>query len=230
LIPPPCGAKLASTKEKLASTQEMGGPCEMRKALVLTAVSLVALSACSKKPDQTPPRTPPPPDSKPHVATPASGAPTAGTTAAAPVSMPARTPGLWEQKVSSRGRTQVSRICLDKAVEQRFTVWGQNAGRGACGHIRITPRVGGGWDFTSSCDTGETGRTVTRGEATGDFAKAYKVSAESRISGARAPEMNGTHAMTLEASWQGPCPAGMRPGDMLLPGGLKINMMQIPTR
>lgn len=187
----------------------------MRKALVLTAVSLLALSACGKKPAQTP-HAPPAPDSKPTVA--------------APTSMPARTPGLWEQKVSSRGMTQVSRICLDKAVEQRFTVWGQHAGQGACSRTRITPRVGGGWEFASSCNTGDTGRTETRGEVTGDFAKAYKVSAQSTIAGARAPQMNGTHAMTLEASWQGPCPAGMRPGDMLLPGGLKINMMQIPTR
>jgi hypothetical protein len=40
--------------------------------------------------------------------------------------------------------------------------------------------------------------------------------------------MNGTHDMTLEASWQGPCPAGMQPGDMLLPGGMKNNMLKIP--
>lgn len=193
----------------------------MRKALVLTAVGLMALAACSKKPSQAP-QTPPAPGSTPSVAAPAP--------AAAPVSMPARTPGLWEQKVSSRGMTQVSRICLDKAVEQRFTVWGQHAGQGACSRTKLAPRVGGGWEFASSCDMGENGRTETRGQVTGDFAKAYKVSAESTIAGARAPQMNGTHAMTLEASWQGPCPAGMAPGDMLLPGGLKINMMQIPTR
>ena len=34
-----------------------------------------------------------------------------------------------------------------------------------------------------------------------------------------AAQMNGAHAMTLEASWQGSCPAGM-----------KVNMMQLPTR
>jgi len=193
----------------------------MRKALVLTAVGLLALSACNKKPAQTP-QAPAAPGSTPSVAAPAP--------AAAPASMPARTPGLWEQKVSSRGMTQVSRICLDKAVEQRFTVWGQHAGQGACSRTRLAPRAGGGWEFASSCDMGENGRTETRGQVSGDFAKAYKVSAESTIAGARAPQMNGTRAMTLEASWQGPCPAGMAPGDMLLPGGLKINMMQIPTR
>lgn len=190
----------------------------MRKALVLTAVSLVALSACSKKPAQTP-RAPAPPGAAPAASAPLT-----------PAALPQRAPGLWEQKVSSEGRTQVSRICLDKAVEQRFSVWGQHAGAGACGHPRITPRVTGGWDFASSCDMGQNGKTETHGQVTGDFARSYKVSAESTISGAHAALMNGTHAMTLEASWQGPCPAGMQPGDMLLPGGMKINMMQIPTR
>lgn len=199
----------------------MGGPFEMRKALALTAVSLVALSACNRKPAQAP-----------HPPAPPGSAPTSGaaTAPALPVALPARTPGLWEQKVSSRGMTQASRICLDAATEARFSWWGQNAGQGACSHTKVTPRVGGGWTFASSCDMGENGRTETRGEVTGDFAKAYKVSAQSTISGARAQSMNGTHAMTLEASWQGPCPAGMRPGDMVLPGGMKINLLQISAR
>lgn len=200
----------------------MGGPFEMRKALALTAVSLVALSACNRKPAQAP-HPPAPPGSAP---TSGAGAPAAP---AAPVALPERTPGLWEQKVSSRGMTQASRICLDKATEARFTWWGQSAGKSGCSHTTVTPRAGGGWSFASSC-VGENGKTETRGEVTGDFAKAYKVSAQSTISGARAPSMNGTHAMTLEARWQGPCPAGMQPGDMLLPGGMKINLLQISAR
>jgi len=192
----------------------------MRKVLALTAVSLVALSACDRKPAQAPH-----PPARPGAA-PASSAPSAVT----PAALPARAPGLWAQTVSSRGRSQTTRICLDKATEARFTWWGQHAGPGACSHAQVTPRTGGGWTFASSCDLGENGRTETRGEVTGDFAKAYRVSARSTISGARAPEMNGTHAMTLEASWKGPCPAGMRPGDMLLPGGTKINVLQISGR
>lgn len=186
----------------------------MRKVLMLAA-SLLALAACNKKPVDAP-RTPAPPGA----------GPTSG--AAAPAVLPKRAPGLWEQKISTRGMTQVSRICIDPAVEQRFSVWGQQAGKDACSQTKLTPRLGGGWSFASSCDMGEGGKTTTKGEVTGDFAKSYRVSAQSSISGARAAEMNGTHDMTLEASWQGPCPAGMQPGDMLLPGGMKINMMKIP--
>lgn len=193
----------------------------MRKALVVTALSLAALSACNKKPSEAP-RPPQAPN------TPA--APGSGPASVAPAALPARAPGLWEQTVSSRGMTQTSRICLDKATEARFTWWGQHAGQGACSQTRITPRAGGGWSFSSSCDMGENGKTETRGEVTGDMARAYKVSAQSTILGARAPEMNGTHAMTLEARWKGPCPAGMAPGDMVLPGGMKINLLKMPMR
>jgi hypothetical protein len=191
----------------------------MRKAFVLAVMGALALAGCNRKPSEAP---------KPPAAP---GAPPAASASAgaAPAAMPQRAPGLWEQKVSTEGRSQVSRICLDKAVEQRFTWWGQHAGRGACSQTAVSARPGGGWDFASTCDLGEGGVTRTKGEVTGDFAKAYKLSAESTVSGAKAAEMNGTHRMTLEASWQGPCPAGMRPGDMLLPGGMKINMLQTPA-
>lgn len=196
----------------------------MRKALVATAVCLAALAACHKKPAEAP-RPPAPPGSAPT-----SQAHPAAAPAGLPARLPERTPGLWKQKVSTAGRSQISRVCLDKAVERQFTWWGEHAGEGACSRTRLSPRAGGGWEFASTCDMGEGGKSAIKGQVTGDFAKAYKVSAESTISGARAPSMNGRHAMTLEASWQGPCPANMQAGDMLLPGGVKINMMQIPGR
>ena len=192
----------------------------MRRTLAVAALGLAALTACHKKPAEGP---------KPPAA-PGSG-PTAGRDAGASLAaVPERTPGLWEQTVSTSGIAQTSQVCLDKAVEQRFTWWGQHAGQGACSQTAITPRAGGGWTFASTCDMGADGKTSTKGEVTGDFTRRYKVTAQSTISGAQAPQMNGTHAMILEASWKGPCPAGMKPGDMLLPGGMKINMMQLPAR
>lgn len=187
----------------------------MRKVLVL-AVAPLALAACHGKPAGTP---------KPPAAP---GAPPASE-AAAPAALPARTPGLWEQRVSAEGRTQVSRICLDKSVERRFTWWGQHAGRGACGPAKVTPHPGGGWDFASACDMGRGGRTATHGTVTGDLGRNYRLTATSSVTGAAGPELNGVHEVALEAAWQGPCPAGMQPGDMLLPGGMRINLMQPPA-
>jgi hypothetical protein len=190
----------------------------MRKSLVLAAAGLVALAGCQKKPAQAP--NPPA----------APSAPPAAAASAPPAAIGVRKPGLWEQKITSHGKTQVSRLCLDKAVAERFTWWGQHASQSACRQNTVSPRPGGGWEFSSTCDMGDGGQTSTKGSVTGDFATAYKLTAQSTVTGARAPQMNGTHEMSLEATWQGPCPAGMQPGDMLLPGGMKINMLKIPER
>jgi hypothetical protein len=33
--------------------------------------------------------------------------------------------------------------------------------------------------------------------------------------------------MTMEAKWVGPCAKGQRPGDVIMPGGIKINVKQM---
>ncbi|CAN7238245.1 hypothetical protein LJR219_000932 [Phenylobacterium sp. LjRoot219] len=192
----------------------------MRKAQILALAGLAAaLVACDRKPETAPPKLPAPPNSGPA----ASVAPPV-----LPTALPDRAPGLWEQKVSSDGVTQASQLCLDRAVAERFTVWGQNAGRKGCTPAKVTTRAGGGFDFTTDCDLGENGKSSTVGAVTGDLARAYKVSAQHTVTGAKAPQMNGRHAMTLDAVWKGPCPSGMVPGDVRLPGGVKLNMLKIP--
>jgi hypothetical protein len=75
---------------------------------------------------------------------------------------------------------------------------------------------------------GGSGTVTSDGSATGDFSSHYKVEATAVTSGAPTPQANGAHKMSIEATWQGPCPADMKPGDMEMPGGTKINM-QNPT-
>jgi hypothetical protein len=187
------------------------------RTVVVLAASLVALAACNRKPPQQ--------VEQPKVGQ--SGAPAeAAKPAAAPAAMPMRAPGLWEQKITTADFDQTSRICLDRAVAEKTAVWGQRPGESACART-VTPRLGGGWDFTATCDLGTSGKTTTKGSVTGDFAKSYKVTAETNTTGGANPQMDGTRRMTLEATWQGPCPAGMAAGDMLLPNGMKINMMQM---
>lgn len=190
----------------------------MRKAQILVLAGLAAVAACDRKPERAP-KPPPPPKFGPTASAQAPGR---------PASLPDRAPGLWVQTVSSDGVTQTSQLCLDAAVAERFTVWGQNVGREGCVPAKVTPRPAGGYEFTATCDLGENGRSATEGSVTGDLAKAYKVSALHTVSGAKARQMNGRHAMTLEAAWKGPCPAGMAPGDVRLPGGVTLNMLKIP--
>jgi hypothetical protein len=36
--------------------------------------------------------------------------------------------------------------------------------------------------------------------------------------------------MTMTATWLGPCAADQRPGDMIMPGGMKMNILDIQKR
>lgn len=151
-------------------------------------------------------------------------APQASTAApAAPATPPKRKPGLWAQTVSTDGMTQTTKICLDEALESRMTAWGQQVTDGMCARNVVT-RTSGGWAFESECDMGQGGKTLTKGTMTGDFDSRLVMKAVSTTTGSSMPQANGTHEMEMTAVWEGPCPAGMKPGDMTLPGGMTINM------
>jgi len=178
----------------------------MRGVIVLS-ISVLAVAGCQKKPEE-------------KAAAEAGKAPAA---ASAPMTPPARKPGLWSQTVTTAGVTQTMKICFDEAVDKRMAVYGQAVGQDRCAKNVVTPTAGG-WRFESVCDMGSGGTTSTTGEAKGDFSSRYEVKAVTETTGAEAPQMNGRHEMSLTAAWQGPCPAGMKPGDMQLPGGMTINL------
>ena len=63
---------------------------------------------------------------------------------------------------------------------------------------------------------------------TGDFNSAYVVKVNSKRSGGpAAPGMPAETNMTIEAKWLGPCKPGQKAGDMILPGGQKINVLDL---
>jgi hypothetical protein len=140
---------------------------------------------------------------------------------------PARRAGLWEQRLSTEGIVQVTRICIDDALEARLSWWGQPTTQESCEKNLVTRRTDGDWQFSSVCDMGAGGKTTTSGVASGDFSSRYVITAESSTVGAAAPQMNGTRSVNIEAVWQGACPEGFRPGDMELPGGIRMNLLDM---
>lgn len=185
----------------------------MRVVAVL-GVSLLALAACSKKAED-----------KTAAATGAS-APAAANAPAGPIAPPKRKPGLWSQTVTSQGSTQTMTLCLDEATEAKLTVWGGQATADMCPKNVIVPTAGG-FTFESECSLGEAGKVVTKGVATGDFNSKYEIKATSVTTGSSMAQANGSHDMTMSGTWQGPCPAGAKPGDMTLPGGVTMNINQV---
>lgn len=194
----------------------------MRKALWLVMAGMLALGACQKKAGttasgQATPSTAPAPAAAGVAQSPAP--PPTGVAAA-----PLRRAGLWEQTVSSAGKIQTSRICLDPSLAKELAAWGEAHTDAKCSEGPMAPRAGGGWSFSSTCDLGRSGKTTTTGVMSGDPASRYQIDAESTTSGAPAPSMNGVHKFSMKAAWVGPCPADMKPGDMTLPGGQRINL------
>lgn len=191
----------------------------MKRAILICGAALLALAACSKKTET------------------ASAAGGAGTpaTANAPASSagpgglfnpPPRKVGLWEQKISSDRMQQTTKMCIDAAFDQKMKWWGGEARKSTdCSEQRVTPRLGGGFDVHSVCKRGETGTTTSDGTVTGDLGSHYNMQITTVTNGSPMPQANGTHKMTIEASWTGPCPPDMKAGDVELPGGMKINTL-----
>lgn len=182
------------------------------------AASLALLAACGQKPAA---------EKAADAQATGKEAATTATGPAAVASAPKRKPGLWTQTINTSGMAQTTRMCLDETTEAKISMWGQQASKDMCQTNQMARQLDGSWTFSSVCDMGSGGKTVTTGVATGDFGASYRMAADSVTTGASSPQMNGARKMVIEAKWEGPCPPGFKPGDMELPGGMKINMLDM---
>lgn len=149
-----------------------------------------------------------------------------GATAAHAQQFPARKPGLWKQTMVSKGQTIASTLCLDTATDRKLSIIGQQMGAQTCSKNTVRP-LPGGFAFESVCSSSGTGTISSKGAVTGNFNSRYEMKSRSTISGAKMAMMNGTSDMTMTAVWAGACPAGMAPGDMTMPGGIKVNVLKM---
>lgn len=188
------------------------------RVVALLGVSLLALAACSKKEEKTD-----------GAAAPAAGAGPAVGAVVDPTTMPKRKPGLWSHSMVAEGATQTVQLCLDADTDAKMSLWGQSVSNEMCSKNVIT-KTADGYAFESECDIGGMGHSSGKGTVTGDFSSAYTVKMISTTTGSSIPQANKTSEMTLNAKWEGACPADMKGGDMLLPGGVKINMESMTAK
>jgi hypothetical protein len=136
--------------------------------------------------------------------------------------MPPRTPGLWETSTTVDGR-QVGggkmRQCIDAAVESTLREFGREQEKDCS--LREMKRDGETMTLKSVCKMGAS-TASTSGKFTGDLTRNYRGDLDIKYS----PPLAGKSEakMTIEARWLGPCEAGQKPGDMILPGGMKMNV------
>jgi hypothetical protein len=145
------------------------------------------------------------------------------TPAAASDEMPKRKPGLWEIKMMMGGReTPLRNIqqCTDAETDALMTTNFSGATGNACNKPRIT-RSAGGFTVDSTCKIGGVA-TSTRAVFAGDFDSSYTMT----VSGDGAA---GGQSLTMEAKWIGPCREGQKPGDIIMPGGIKLNVRSLAS-
>jgi hypothetical protein len=136
--------------------------------------------------------------------------------------LPARKPGLWEIKMSFSNRGgQTVQQCIDASTDAMLLSSAGPFAQAACSK-RDVQRTGDGMVMDSTCTVG--GRSATAHSViTGSFDSAYTMTITSHSDAL--PNYNLT--MTLTGKWLGPCTAGQKPGDVVMPGGLKVNIRDL---
>jgi hypothetical protein len=151
--------------------------------------------------------------------------------AAASDDLPKRKAGLWEIKMMLNGRSAPLRNiqqCADAETDALMTTSLAGVAGKACEKPRVS-RSDGRVTIESTCKS-DSGSRTTRAVIAGDFDSAYTITVTSGAAGAESSgsaESVGQAPMTMEAKWLGPCREGQRPGDIIMPGGIKLNIRSL---
>jgi hypothetical protein len=147
--------------------------------------------------------------------------------------LPTRKAGLWEIRVQIDGHSlPVNTVhqCTDATTDkQMIATFGH--GMNACSQKNISSS-GDSITVDSVCKISG-GTATTHAIISGDFNAAYTVKVTSKQEGGRPVAhlpANGVTNITMEAKWVGPCGKGQRPGDLIMPGGIKINVKEMAVR
>jgi hypothetical protein len=153
---------------------------------------------------------------------------TTSAASAQAVDLPARKAGMWEiQNVAEQGGapSMTIKACVDEASDKMMMEAGLNMSKSMCPDQTMV-QDGNSIVVDATCDFGGM-KSKSHTVMTGDFQSSYQVETTSEISGM--PSVPGMPAgptkMTQTATWVGAdCTDGMNPGDMLMPGGMKMNV------
>lgn len=139
--------------------------------------------------------------------------------------LPKRKSGLWETTVNpGKGvPPQTMKECVDEATDTAMMKSATDTSKamGASCSKNEFKRTAAGFESESECAMAGT-KIHSKGLFTGDFTSAYSGSVTTTMT----PPMFGdpTSTTTISAKYLGSCAADMKPGDVVLPNGMKMNM------
>ena len=145
-------------------------------------------------------------------------------THAVAVELPVRKAGLWEMKTMRAGSStpeMTMQQCTDETTDKAMSTAFSPMAKEVCSKNDIR-KTATGYVTDSVCSIG--GMSITsHSETTGDFNSAYTVKSTSNTKGGPAG-MAGDSTTIIEAKWVGACKADQKPGDIMMPGGMKMNI------
>lgn len=137
--------------------------------------------------------------------------------------LPRRKSGLWEISTAAGkdGQMMAAQMCIDQKTDDLSR---QLAGVGvSCSKQDVRRESATRYVIDSVCKFGESTAT-TRAVFTGSFESQYDVDIKARY----APPLMGMSEgqSTIRARWLSACKPGQRPGDLVMPNGTTINVLE----
>ena len=138
--------------------------------------------------------------------------------------LPTRKAGLWEMKIVKVGGLvpeMTMQHCTDATTDKEMNNSVSPLAKQICTRQDIQ-KTATGFVTDSVCSVAGVSMT-THAEIVGDFNSGYAVTSTTHSD--KGPTGKPLDATTrIEAKWLGECKPGQKPGDILMPGGFKLNV------
>jgi hypothetical protein len=145
--------------------------------------------------------------------------------------LPIRKAGLWEIKMVRTGSPvsgMTMQHCTDATADRAMNGMASPMAQQTCSKQDIR-KTATGYASDSVCTV--MGRTITsHSDVVGDFNSAYTVTtvSQTKTEGSAAGSRDTTSK--IEAKWIGACKPDQKPGDVVMPDGRKVNMIDLQQR
>ena len=152
---------------------------------------------------------------------------TASPSRAEEVDLPMRKAGLWDMKMRITGGgipTMSMQQCTDAATDKELRTIYSPLANETCDK-RTVQKTATGYAVDRICKKGDDTIT-THIDVSGDYSSAYQAHLVSRTQD-ESPEDPPSSDLTLDAKYLGPCKSGQIPGDIVMMGGMKINIKDV---
>jgi hypothetical protein len=137
--------------------------------------------------------------------------------------LPTRKAGLWEMKVAKVGAVipeMTMQHCTDEATDKDMINTVSPLAKQICTKQDVQ-KTATGYVTDAVCSVAGVSMT-SHSEISGDFNAAYSVTTKSHLD--KGPDSLRDTTTKIEAKYLGDCKPNQKPGDIVMPGGFKLNV------